>query len=131
MCAGVRKSSQGTCAAAGEAGRVWGWDWEVWRQVGQVWAALGAVAQAESVQALQSVHKRKQCACRRLRHCCCRCCYRTDISQTFARWAKFAMLLLGVGAIALLSMVPDAHDHGGHTHGLGGHGHSHGHHHHH
>lgn len=59
-------------------------------------------------------------------------CCRTDISQTFARWAKFAMLLLGVAAIALLSMVPDAHDHGGHTHGgLGGHGHSHSHAHHH
>jgi hypothetical protein len=55
---------------------------------------------------------------------------RTDISQAFARWAKFTMLLLGVAAIALLSLVPDAHDHG-HTHGLGGHSHGHHHHHHH
>jgi hypothetical protein len=37
---------------------------------------------------------------------------RTDISQVFARWCKFGMLLLGVAAIALLSTVPDAHDHG-------------------
>jgi hypothetical protein len=37
------------------------------------------------------------------------------------------MLLLGVAAISLLSLVPDAHDHG-----ALGHGHSHhGHHHHH
>jgi hypothetical protein len=43
----------------------------------------------------------------------------------FARWAKFAMLLLGVAAIALLSMVPDAHDHGGHTHSHGVHHHHH------
>ncbi|KAF6258712.1 Zinc/iron permease [Scenedesmus sp. NREL 46B-D3] len=51
---------------------------------------------------------------------------RTDITQVFARWVKFLMLLLGVAAIALLSMIPDAHDHGSgglghgsHTHGLG------------
>lgn len=63
---------------------------------------------------------------------------RTDITQLFARWVKFAMLLLGVAAIALLSMIPDAHDHGNgghghghvHSHGLGGGSHHHHHHHH-
>lgn len=54
---------------------------------------------------------------------------RTDISQIFARWCKFSMLLLGVGAIAGLSLIPDAHDHvhTGHGH-LGGHMHHHHHH---
>jgi len=61
---------------------------------------------------------------------------RTDISQVFARWAKFACLALGVAMIAALAALPDAHDHvhlwggaggGGHQH----HGHSHHHHHHH
>ncbi|GBF94825.1 zinc permease [Raphidocelis subcapitata] len=62
---------------------------------------------------------------------------RTDISQAFARWVKFLCLLLGVGMIALMAALPDAHDHahGASAHGLGhGHGHSHGHghaHHHH
>jgi hypothetical protein len=61
---------------------------------------------------------------------------RTDITQVFARWMKFCMLLLGVAAIALLSMIPDAHDHGNgghghvHSHGVGAVGHHHHHHHH-
>jgi solute carrier family 39 (zinc transporter), member 1/2/3 len=58
---------------------------------------------------------------------------RVDISATAARWAKFAALLAGVGAIAALSMLPDVHDHGGGG-GLGAHGHDHAHggvHHHH
>lgn len=49
---------------------------------------------------------------------------RTDISQVTARYIKFAMLLLGVGAIAVLSLGPHEHTHGGqmghhhhHTHG--------------
>eukprot|EP00775_Hariotina_reticulata_P010088 gene10088-10243_t len=60
---------------------------------------------------------------------------RTDISQVFARWCKFGMLLLGVAAIAVLSMVPDAHDHGTvhpqHAAGLMAGAHHHHHHHHH
>jgi hypothetical protein len=64
---------------------------------------------------------------------------RTDISQAFARWVKFCCLLLGVGMIALMAALPDAHDHGhvhggAAAHGLGhghGHGHGHAHHHHH
>ena len=55
---------------------------------------------------------------------------RRDISQLQARYLKFVMLLLGVGSIALLSMIHD-HDHD-HNHlgvvGLGG-GHHHHHHH--
>ena len=57
---------------------------------------------------------------------------RADISQAFARWAKFGCLLAGVAMIALLAALPDAHGHG---HGVGsdshGHGHGGGHHHHH
>jgi zinc transporter ZupT len=54
---------------------------------------------------------------------------RTDISQAFARWVKFACLLAGVAMIAGLAALPDAHDHG--VHGAHAHAHAHGHAHHH